>query len=453
MSNISCILYPPTLDYHYLVQRPQQLMKNFSELNIPTFYLNSPSPHNADKHGVEMLNENFYLFNQVDPAAYLHNINPVIYYTSAAQTASLGKYNPSLVVFDSVDEPSDEFEAWRPYYDNAVRSADIVLTTSDKLYELAAGINPNVYLVPNGCDYEHFANFIHGRPAEIANLPGPIIGYIGVVASWVDVDLIIRVADSYPDCSIVVVGPLYNISEVPTRGNIHWVGFKAYEELPAYAQSFDVGIIPFKASSMTEAVNPIKMWEYMATGMPIVTTNLPEASKYRDLVLVSAGADDFIYNVGRAIAENSPEKRSERMKLALENSWRVRASQIVAIIEERLALKGIAAAVPISQAVATPAAPAGQGVEVIVPASSGTYSYSLNKRGHCVIKIYSAKKISLAKQKSPFIKTPRSRGRRLRRSITRRPVQGKVSSRPLVKVQGGVAFRYDTGRTIQRCVC
>lgn len=341
MSNISCILYPPTLDYHYLVQRPQQLMKNFSELNVPAYYLNNPSPHNNVGPGVEKLNENFFLFNQVDPAPYLKNLQPVVYYTSAAQADLIQQYNPALVVFDSVDEPSEEFESWRPFYDKAVRSADIVLTTSDKLFELASSINPRCYLIPNGCDYEHFSNRIHGRPAEIANLTGPIIGYIGVVATWVDVELIARVADSNPDCNVVVVGPLYNVSDVPQRPNIHWLGFKNYEQLPAFAQSFDIGLVPFRVSSMTDAVNPIKMWEYMATGMPIVTTDMPEARKYGDLVYVSANVDEFIINVGRAIAEYAPEMRERRIQLAQENSWKVRATHIIQLIEECLAVKGI----------------------------------------------------------------------------------------------------------------
>lgn len=451
MSNISCILYPPTLDYHYLVQRPQQLMKNFSELNIPTYYLNNPSPHNSGNHGVEKLNEYFYLFNQVDPAPYLQGVRPVVYYTSAAQAESIGKYNPALVVFDSVDEPSEEFEAWRPYYDNAVRSADIVLTTSDKLYNLAAGINPNVYLIPNGCDYDHFSNFIHARPAEIANLPGPIIGYIGVVATWVDVELIARVADSYPDCSIVVVGPLYNVSDVPERPNIHWLGFKSYEQLPAFAQSFDVGLIPFKSSSMTEAVNPIKMWEYMATGMPIVTTNLPEASKYGDLVLVSETIDEFIFNVGEAILEKSPEKRSQRMSLALENSWQVRASQIIALIEERLALKGISQAVPIPQVTGIPAQPY-TGAEVVVSAGSGTYSYILGEKGRGT-KIFMANRVLKIGGKCSFKIITRSMGQNLRRTSTFKEDKGRVSTHPQVKVVGGVAFKFDTGRNIKRCVC
>lgn len=466
MSNISCILYPPTLDYYYLVQRPQQLMKKFSELDVPVYYINNPSPQSGVQSGIERLNENFYLFNNVDPKPFLKNLNPVVYYTSAAQADMIRQYNPALVVFDSVDEPSEEFEGWKPYYDKAVRTADVVLTTSDKLFELACTINPNSYLVPNGCDYEYFSNLIHGRPAEIADLPGPIIGYIGVVATWVDVELIARVADRYPDYSVVVVGPLYNVSDVPRRPNLHWLGFKPYEQLAAYVQNFDVGIVPFRATSMTEAVNPIKMWEYMATGIPIVTTNMPEAKKHQDVVLASETEEEFLDNIYKAIFEDSPEKRAKRMSLAQQNSWKVRAEVIIAIIQEKLFLKGITESQPVPD-VNQPNLPF-QTPPGLVTSTSASFFYSPHrslKVGRKVSFKFSTSPVGrmlLQKRKTPTRigrkaiksrKTSSPVGRMLLRS--RRSIQGACKaktvhvSRPVtVRVTGGPAFKFSTGRCV-----
>ncbi len=344
MSNVGCILYPPTLDYNYLVQRPQQLMKHFSELEIPCFFLNLASPHGDTPNGIEKPNPYLYLFNNVDPRPYIGDLRPVVYFSAAWHIDIVQQYNPSLLVFDSVDEPSDEFESWKPYYLRAISMADIVLNTSDRLYEAARSINPHSYLVPNGCDYEYFSQAATGSlpvPADIAQIPGPIIGYIGVVATWVDLQLIDRLAVEYPNCSIVIVGPLYNVSNVPQRSNIHWLGFKAYEELAAYAQKFDVGIIPFIQSDMTESVNPIKMWEYMAAGIPVVTTAIPEASKYQDLVFASNNHDEFVFNIDRALRSETPELRYRRMALAGENTWGHRARTIINLIEQRLNEKGL----------------------------------------------------------------------------------------------------------------
>lgn len=343
MSTIDCILYPPTLDYNYLVQRPQQLMKHFSELGVPSFFINLPSPHSELPQGIVKPNPNLYVFNQIDPTPYLQGIRPVVYYSAASHIDIVQQYNPSLIVFDSVDEPSDEFEAWKPYYLRAVSLSDLVLCTSDRLFETARSINPHSYLVPNGCDYNYFSQAAAKTlpvPADIANIPGPIIGYVGVVATWVDLQLIDRVAAEFPNCSVVVVGPLYNVSDVPQRSNLHWLGFKAYEELASYTQQFNVGIIPFIQSNMTESVNPIKMWEYIASGLPVVSTAIPEAGKFQDLIFHSNNHDEFIYNVYRALNYDTADLRAQRLVLAEQNSWSHRARLILSIIEDRLAGKG-----------------------------------------------------------------------------------------------------------------
>ncbi len=343
MSNINCILYPPTLEYAYLVQRPQHLMRSFSELGIPVFFMNNSSAYSGEPRGIRKLNDLFYLVNNVDPAPFIGSSRPVVYYTATAHVDMVKNYNPELIVFDSVDEPSEEFEAWRPSYYKAVSSADIVLTASDKLYSMASAINPRVYLVPNACDYDYFsgASSSEEADADILGMNKPIIGYIGVVASWCDLDLIANIADRFPHCNLAMIGPLYNISEVPQRPNLHWLGFKPYEKLAAYARLFDVGIIPFKRTSMTESVNPIKMWEYMAAGMPVVSTALPEAKKHGDLVLYSEDHEHFMNNLNDALYSDSLEKKLRRKDVARQNSWLERAKRIIEIIEQEMQIRKI----------------------------------------------------------------------------------------------------------------
>lgn len=340
MSRISSILYPPTLEYSYLIQRPQHLMKTFSEIGIPSFFLNNSNVYSKEKRGIRKLNENFYLVYNVDPRPFLSGIRPVIYYTSPVHVEMIHTYNPSLVIFDSVDEPSDEFEAWRPYYYRAVSTADVVLAASDKLYHMALSLNHNTHLVPNACDYQYFSGNT-GVPEEIQGISRPVIGYIGVMASWCDFDLLSAAAKRLPHCNFVMIGPLYNVEEVPQLPNLHWLGFKPYEMLASYVNSFDVGIIPFKNTSMTESVNPIKMWEYMAAGIPVVTSALPEAQKYGDLVLHSNNEDEFIDNINRSLYSDSEEKRRARKWIAEQNSWVERAQRIIEIIEYELLKRDI----------------------------------------------------------------------------------------------------------------
>lgn len=356
MSHISCIIYPPSLDYYYMLQRPQQLMRAFSELKIPSYFMSRPYLAHR-RAGIEKVNSCFYILNQVDIKPYLNGCRPVVYFSSPDDIAKVGDYNPALVVFDSLDEPSDEFEPWRKHYRKAVEYSDIVLASSQKLYEQAVAINPNTHLIPNACDYEFFSQAGRSElpvPGDMTDFDGTIIGYMGAVATWCDFGLIELIADKFPDCHIVLVGPLYNVSRVPARPNLHWLGLKPYHQLPAYLQCFNAAIIPFIMSSVTEAVNPIKMWEYMAAGIPVVTTALPEAEKYPGLILYSENHESFVENLKTVFREDTPNQRLQRRELASRNSWGCRARQIVDLIEAELIRKGLTdnrvypAALPIS---------------------------------------------------------------------------------------------------------
>jgi len=342
MTAISGIIYPPTLDFEYLVQRPQQLLKSLSELGVTVFFLNRPAYHHGIYQGIEKYNQHFFLFHHTEPS-YPVTTRPVVYYSNPSQVDIIRDYNPCLVVFDSLDEPVGEFSSWQPYYHQAVASADLVLAASEPLFTRAQAINPHTRLIPNGCDFNYFKRARSNTlvPADLPELKRGVIGYMGAVASWCDLDLLDRLAQVFSDCSLLIIGPLYNVRNIPLRENIHWLGYKAYEELVYYARYFDVGIIPFKQNDMTAAVNPIKMWEYMAMGIPVVTTALPETAKYSELLYYSPGHQDFIDNIRRALKQENWEKCERRTTLAEENSWTNRAEVMLGAIQERLRAKGI----------------------------------------------------------------------------------------------------------------
>ncbi|MEN6461045.1 MAG: glycosyltransferase [Syntrophomonas sp.] len=340
MSRISCMVYPPTVDYDFLAQRPQQLMKCFSEMQIPSYFINRPLSDSSK--GIKLLNPYFYLVNGSDISNFVNKQKPVVYFHLPQQINLIQKYNPSLVVFDSVDEPSEEFASWRHFYYQAVEQADIVLASSDKLYQMASAINPDTYLITNGCDYKYFSQAVAKNlaiPEEIKNIPRPIIGFIGAVASWCNFNLIKKVAEQFPQYSVVMIGPLYNIKNVPQSENLYWLGNKSYDQLASYAQEFSVGIIPFRKSSMIESVNPIKMWEYLAAGLPVVATDIPEAKKYPGIVISSENDEQFLEGIRCSIREDSQEKQVQRLNLARHNSWEAKARQVADIIEQTLAKK------------------------------------------------------------------------------------------------------------------
>lgn len=340
MSQIGCIVCPPGIDYDYMFQRPQQLLRACAELGTKVFYLSPlrsiiPSPSDS----LPLTPENFYLLRQANVIDYLSEYTPVVYFSSPGSLNDVYRLKPSLIVFDSVDEPTEEFGHWREDYERAVRSADIVLTSSHALYRAACSRNPATYLVPNACDYDFYQQKLP-LPYDMQNISSPVIGYSGAIATWCDLELILYLAETFPEYSLVMVGPLYNLKTIPHRSNLHWLGYKPYNQLPSYITNFDLGIIPFRVSSMTQAVNPIKMWEYLAAGIPVVSTNLPETSGYDDLVMTAASSEQFADCIRQALAINNTESRDRRRYLAKNNSWEMRARLVLSIIEEHLEKQG-----------------------------------------------------------------------------------------------------------------
>jgi len=300
------------------------------------FYMN-PGLHTSRKRGINRISNNLTVLNSVDPRGLI-NGRPVFYFSSPNHVDLIPRYNPSLVVFDCLDEPSEEFENLAPYLRRALTAADLVIASSQKLYNDCISINSNTILIPNGCDFNHFAqaqNRTLPVPAELSSMQSPIIGYHGAIASWLNFNLITRLADSFPHGNVLMLGPMYNVTSVPRRSNLHWLGFKEFNTLPNYTQMFDAGIIPFRISSMTEAVNPIKMWEYMAAGIPVVTSALPEARAVEG-VYFSHNDDEFIANVRQAINENNWHLKSARIAQARENTWLARAQKILGAMEKTL---------------------------------------------------------------------------------------------------------------------
>lgn len=222
----------------------------------------------------------------------------------------------------------------------------LVITSADRLYEDIINkrkSKKNVILSTNGVEYEHFANTSGIIPNnkqfhQIINQEKPIIGYYGALASWFDYDLLKYLADSCKNINVVLLGIKYDDSfdqsNIDKYENIYYLGSIDYKELPNYAQYFTVCTIPFKINEITLATNPIKVFEYMAMGKPIVTTELPECKKYKS-VFVATGKDDFVELVKNAIKLNRKDDKVyfETLKEeALKNTWVGKAKEILNLL-------------------------------------------------------------------------------------------------------------------------
>jgi len=332
------IVYPPTIDYEWMYQRPQQLLKEIAALGYKVLFYNNERRY-KQKNDVIELHPNFFLCGPKVPLGKIQTDKPLILWISyPPHVKNIWKYTPQVVVFDAIDEASGEFRSWARGLNSISNKADIIFTTSEKLYNFHTQRHKNVHMCANGVDNEHFCRareIFSPKPADLPKNDRPIIGYFGAIAPWIDWDLIRYISYKNKDFNFVMIGPLYgNFKNIVEGKNIYYLGRKEYVKLPEYLQYFDVCIIPFKVTSMIEACNPIKMYEYLSAGKPVVATNMPEARK---LDVIDIGVDKYAFNqkLQKALMEkDNADKINARIEVARNNSWAHRAATAVKAIED-----------------------------------------------------------------------------------------------------------------------
>jgi len=217
------------------------------------------------------------------------------------------------------------------------RRADLVVTTSETLCEARARFNPRTHWIPNGADVDHFA-----RPAapatELSNVRRPIVGFVGGLSDWVDLDLVAQLARDRPDWSFVLVGPV-GIDPAPVRQlpNVRFLGPRPYADLPEYLAAMDVGLIPFKRNDVTYHADPIKAYEYLAAGLPVVATDMPALRRLGPLVSLADTVDGFLGSIQVAIDEGRDLRSAERQAEAQRHSWASRFQRFEHLVYQQLA--------------------------------------------------------------------------------------------------------------------
>ena len=255
--------------------------------------------------------------------------------------------DPELTIYYCIDDLASSSPAARRISHSETRlfgMADLVFVTSEKLRQRAARFNDRVHLFPFGVDFETFEKVRQGAeelPDDLRALPRPVIGYIGGIHHWVDQELLAAVADTMPQASVVLIGPLQtDVSKLTRRSNIHLLGARPHAELPRYIKGFDVGVIAYRLSDYTAHVYPTKLNEYLAMGIPVVATDLPEIRRFNadagHIVTVARDAAHFIESVRAALHPSTPEMARQRIAVAQQNSWRVRMAQMSGHIDEAL---------------------------------------------------------------------------------------------------------------------
>ncbi len=312
-----------------MVQRPHQLLKQFGKNGYNAILYNM----NEKSHRMIEAGENYTVYNGVFPAFSKKN-KRILWISYPPLYKQIGRYQEDLLVFDCIDYPGDQFAHWKRGVTELRKKSDVIFVTSNSLYDFNKEFKNKTFLCKNGVDFDLFAQANDGSltaPKDMMYIKKPIVGYIGAVAAWIDWRLIHYLAASNR-FSIVFIGPLLGLKQIPIDSkNVHFLGRKDYNVLADYLSCFDVCMIPFRKSKMTEACNPIKMYEYLSMGKPVVTTDIEECRI--NLVKYSKLYGEFYKNILDSLGPQSKEEIDLRINFAKENSWENRVKDIRTIIE------------------------------------------------------------------------------------------------------------------------
>lgn len=235
--------------------------------------------------------------------------------------------------------PEADGTAIRRLEDTLLAESDHVLYVSRALQADESGrTGSRAHFLDHGVDLDHFRRVPAERlPAELADIPGPVVGFFGSLDDYlVDFDLLEEVAAKLPDVSLVLIGDATcSMERFERYPNVHWLGFQPYERIPAFGTAFDVALMPWLDNDWITHANPIKLKEYLALGLAVVSTDFPEIAHYRDVVRVATDRTAFVDLIRETLEDGGPGSPDIRRKSVLTASWDSRAQELMDLAEGR----------------------------------------------------------------------------------------------------------------------
>jgi glycosyltransferase involved in cell wall biosynthesis len=273
---------------------------------------------------------------------------PILWTFLPAHVGLAGKLNEKLVIYHCVDEhsanPNVPTGQVIENEQRLLKLADIVFTTARTLYASKRALNPNTFYLPNVADVEYFAQARQKElrpPPELDRVSHPIAGFIGNITAYkLDFDLLEAAAEQNSLWAFVFIGPVgrgdpsTNIAKLAAHKNIIFLGPRPYGELASYVKSFDACLIPFRLSDSTRGTLPMKFFEYLAAGKPVIATDLPALAEFHDSFYAVRDVREFSAALAQALAEHAAQAE-ERVSVARKYSWEVRMAEIEQIFETR----------------------------------------------------------------------------------------------------------------------
>ena len=267
--------------------------------------------------------------------------DPVLWVYSPTACDAVQHIPHSMLVYDCVDRHSAYGGQMSPAVVDAMeadlaRQCDRVFATAKPLADRLAQYNADVRFIPNGADFERFnaAASPLPCPSDLAEIPAPRFGFVGALQPCIAYDYLSAAAHAYPESHFVLIGgekPGSDFRDLKTLPNVHFFGLRKNEDLPAYLANFDALLNLFAAGDLSKDVSPLKFYEYLATGKPILSTPQPEqVMQYRDIICVADSAEAFV-----AACANVPtdeESRTARIEAGRKSAWDARVAQLCAAV-------------------------------------------------------------------------------------------------------------------------
>jgi len=281
--------------------------------------------------------------------------NPILWVFQYNLVDMIGHLDERLVIYHAVDEYSayvsggqdsaKRVQVIKDMEAETIAKSDLVFVTSSALYESKQHLHASTRLVENGVDYDLFANPVAetANPDDLSEIAHPLIGYVGVINEKINFQLLTAIARKKPQWQFVLVGPVAlkkereQVEILSALANVHLLGRKPVDRLPSYMHAFDVCLIPYKRNEWTRNISPLKLYEYLATGVPIVSTGIPATQEFSELVWVACDSDAFTQAISRALDTDTPERRRKQQALAKNHTWDQRVETLSTTIEAHLA--------------------------------------------------------------------------------------------------------------------
>jgi GT2 family glycosyltransferase/glycosyltransferase involved in cell wall biosynthesis len=352
------------IDWDFRFQRPQQLMTQFAERGHRVFYVTHSAfiaPNDPERFRIRPLGPNLFevqlaatrasgatiYSDVVDPhdvalREALEALRRAYGIEAAVTFVEMPSWGPIAaqarerwgwkLIYDCMDEWEDFPRIARSVVQQErelVARADLVVVSSERLRQKWSEPAHDLELARNAAAFEFFRE--HSRPnGLLAGTAHPIVGYYGAISAWFDVALLEHAARRKPEWQFVLVGAIsdLNIAGLRRLPNVHLLGERPYDEIPEYLYHFDVCTIPFRINTTTRATDPVKLYEYLSVGKPVVATMMPELEPYGELIYRARGPEDFLAQLEHALGEEDEVLVQKRIDLAAEHTWADRSDRI-----------------------------------------------------------------------------------------------------------------------------